>query len=233
MTNNLENKIFLLLSVEKFAIVAVNSNDEFVYRKETLTNNKSNQIDLNFLDNFLNENIFKIEKELNEFVKNIFLIIDNQNIFSIYLSVKNKFDNIILNPNSINKLLLDAKSCCQKTLENSDILHMKIDQYYIDGTYFKTLPEKENCKNFSIEISYICIPKKISKTVENVLVKYQISIDQILSFKYLDSFLDDKNDNLYTIAQKILDGFNENEVFITNKNFKKLGFFERFFNLFN
>tara|TARA_B100000941_G_C28352140_1_gene472429 strand:+ start:37 stop:738 length:702 start_codon:yes stop_codon:yes gene_type:complete len=233
MTNNLENKIFLLLSVEKFAIVAVNSNDEFVYRKETLTNNKSNQIDLNFLDNFLNENIFKIEKELNEFVKNIFLIIDNQNIFSIYLSVKNKFDNIILNPNSINKLLLDAKSCCKKTLENSDILHMKIDQYYIDGTYFKTLPEKENCKNFSIEISYICLPKKISKTIENVLVKYQISINQILSFNYLNSFLDNKNDNLYTIAQKILDGFNENEVFITNKNSKKLGFFERFFNLFN
>ena len=143
MTNNLENKIFLLLSVEKFAIVAVNSNDEFVYRKETLTNNKSNQIDLNFLDNFLNENIFKIEKELNEFVKNIFLIIDNQNIFPIYLSIKNKFDNIIINSNSINKLLSEAKNLCKKTLENLDILHMKIDQFYIDGSYFQTLPEKK------------------------------------------------------------------------------------------
>ena len=233
MTNNLGNKIFLFLSIEKFAIVAINSNNEFVYKKETLTNNKSNQIETNFLDNFLNENIFKIEKEVNEFVKNIFLIIDNKNIFSIYLSVKNKFNNIILNSNSINKLLLDAKNCCKKTLEDSDILHMKIDQFYIDGTYFKTLPEKENCKNFSIEISYICLPKKISKTIENVLVKYQISINQILSFNYLNSFLDNKNDNLYTIAQKILDGFNENEVFITNKNSKKLGFFERFFNLFN
>ena len=34
------------------------------------------------------------------------------------------------------------------------------------------------------------------------------------------------------MAQKILDGFNENEVYITNKNSKKLGFFERFFNFF-
>ena len=95
MTNNLGNKIFLFSSLNKFTIVALNSNDEFVYKKETLITYKSNQIDSNFLDKFLSENIFKTEKELNEFVKNIFLIIDNQNIFSIHLSVKNKFDNII------------------------------------------------------------------------------------------------------------------------------------------
>ena len=55
----------------------------------------------------------------------------------------------------------------------------------------------------------------------------------MLSFNYLNSFLDSKNDNLYRIAQKILDGFNPNEVEITSKNSKKLGFFEKFFNFFN
>ena len=147
MVNNLENKIFLFLGVNKFTIVAINSANEFVYKGETLTNNQNNQIELALLDNFLNENIFKIEKKLKEFVKNIFLIIDHQNIFPIRLSIKNKFDNIIINSNSINKLLFEAKSCCKKTLEDFDVLHMKIDQFYIDGTYFKTLPEKQNCKN--------------------------------------------------------------------------------------
>ena len=55
----------------------------------------------------------------------------------------------------------------------------------------------------------------------------------MLSLDYLNSFLDDKNENLYTTAQKILDGFNENEVFIADRNSKKLGFFEKFFNFFN
>ena len=233
MKNNLENKIFLFLGIDKFTIVALNSIDEEVYKEEILKDNKSNQIDLNFLDNFLNENIFKIEKKLNEFVKNIFLIIDHQNIFSIHLSIKNKFDNININSDSIHKLLLEAKSCCKKTLEDLDILHIKIDQFYIDGTYFKTLPKKKNCNNLSIDISYICLPKKISKTIENVLRKYQISLDRMLSLNYLKSFLDDKNENLYATAQKILDGFNENEVFIADRNSKKLGFFEKFFNFFN
>ncbi len=233
MRNNLENRIFLFLTFDRFKIVALNSNNDLVYKKETLIKSKTDQIDINFLDNFLSENIFKIEKELNEFVKNIFLIIHNQNIFSINLSIKNKFDNIIINSNSINKLLLEAKNCCRKTLENFDILHMKIDQFYIDGTYFKTLPEKKNCKNLSIEICYICLPNSISKTIEDVLGKYQISLDKILSFDYLDSFLDNKNDNLFITAQKVLDGYNKNEVYITDKNSKKLGFFERFFNFFN
>jgi len=233
MKNKLENKIFLFLGIDKFTIVALNSNNELVYKEEILTNNKSNPIDLNFLDNFLNENIFKIEKRLDEFIKSIFLIIDHQNIFSIYLSIKNKFDNIKINSDSMHKLLLEAKSCCNKTLEDLDILHMKIDQFYIDGTYFKFLPEKKNCNNLSIDVSYICLPKRISKTIEDVLRKYQISLDRILSLDYLNSFLDNKNENLYATAQKILDGFNENEVFITNKNSKKLGFFESFFNFFN
>ena len=233
MKNKLENKIFLFLGINKFTIVALNSTDELVYKEEILTNNKSNQIDLNLLDNFLNENIFKIEKRLDEFIKSIFLIIDNQNIFSICLSIKNKFDNIDINSDSMHKLLFEAKSYCNKTLEDLDILHMKIDQFYIDGNYFKTLPEKKNCNNLSIDVCYICLPKRISKTIEDVLRKYQISLDRILSFNYLNSFLDHKNENLYATAQQILDGFNENEVFIADKNSKKLGFFEKFFNFFN
>ena len=233
MINNLENKIFLFLGINKFTIVAINSTNEFVYKGEKLINNQNNQIELDFLDNFLNENIFKIEKKLNKFVKNIFLIIDHQNIFPIRLSIKNKFDNIIINSNSIHKLILEAKSCCNKTLEDLDILHMKIDKFYIDGTYFETLPEKKKCNNLSIEVSYICMPKRISKTIEDVLRKYQISLDRILSLDYLNSFLNNKNENLYATAQKILDGFNENEVYIAHKNSKKLGFFEKFFNFFN
>ena len=233
MKNKLENKIFLFLGIDKFTIIALNATDELVYKEEILTNNYSNHIDLNFLDNFLNENIFKIEKRLDEFIKSIFLIIDHQNIFSISLSIKNKFDNIKINSDLMHKLLLEAKSCCNKTLEDLDILHMKIDQFYIDGTYFKTLPEKKSCNNLSIDVCYICLPKKISRTIEDVLRKYQISLDRILSFDYLNSFLENKNENLYTTAQQILDGFNENEVFIADKNSKKLGFFEKFFNFFN
>ena len=72
MINSLGNKIFLFLSLDKFSIVALNSTDDFVYKKESQVNKKNDYIDKDFLDIFLSENIFKIEKELNEFIKNIF-----------------------------------------------------------------------------------------------------------------------------------------------------------------
>ena len=83
MVNNLKNKIFLFLKINKFTIVAINSTNEYVYKGEKLINNQNNKIELDHLDNFLNENIFKIEKNLKKFVENIFLIFDHQNIFTI------------------------------------------------------------------------------------------------------------------------------------------------------
>ena len=46
---------------------------------------------MDLFSEFLNENIFKIEKELGEFIKVIYLIIDEE-IFSVNLSIKNKIN---------------------------------------------------------------------------------------------------------------------------------------------
>ena len=233
MKNKLENKIFLFLGIDKFTIVALNSTDELIYKEEILTNNKSNQIDLNFLDNFLNQNIFKIEKELNEFIKTIYIIIDHDNIFSVNLSIKNKIDNILLNTNTINNLLLDAKNCCKETLINSEVIHIRIDKFLIDNCSYVTLPNKQSCKDLSIDLSIICIPKKILRDLEKILSKYQISLGKTFCYKYLNSFSEAKDISFYEIAQRAMSGVNENDVILTNKTIKNPGFFEKFFNFFN
>ena len=52
-----------------------------ILKKKRFLNNQNKRFDLNFLDKFLNENIFKIEKKLKKFIKNIFLIIDYEEYF--------------------------------------------------------------------------------------------------------------------------------------------------------
>ena len=146
--------------------------------------------------------------------------------------IQDKNENILLNFNSINSLLSEAKNQCKNTLENNDIVHMKIDEFKIDETCYKILPQQNSCKNFSIDINFICIPNKISNDFKKVFSNYQISLSKILSYQYLLTFKKNTNDNIYDIAQKILNGLNENEVFVSNKSSKKQGFFERFFNFF-
>ena len=233
MKNNSNNKTFLFINLIKFTLIVINEQSEVIFKKEHSTKDTSEKIDFNFLDEFINQNIFKIEKEFNEFIKSIFLIIDHSDIFSVNLSIKNKTNDVLLNANLINNLLSEAKSCCKETLEKVDVMHMKIDRYCINNNIFETFPENMKCENLSIDLCFICIPKKFLQILETILKKYQISVSKILSYQYLDSFMDMKSDEFRLVSKKILSGFNENEVTLTNKRSKNSGFFEKFFNFFN
>lgn len=229
MRNNPNFKTFLLVKLDELIIVVLNTDNKILYKKKIFIETLFN---FEILNNFLKKNIFEIEKVLKEFVNNIYLIVDHNELYSIKLSIKDKNENILLNFNSINSLLSEAKNQCKNTLENNDIVHMKIDEFKIDETCYKILPQQNSCKNFSIDINFICIPNKISNDFKKVFSNYQISLSKILSYQYLLTFKKNTNDNIYDIAQRILNGLNENEVFVSNKSSKKQGFFERFFNFF-
>tara|TARA_B100000900_G_C20569562_1_gene712642 strand:- start:527 stop:1228 length:702 start_codon:yes stop_codon:yes gene_type:complete len=233
MVNNLDNKTFLFVSKKKFIIVVYNNENKILYKNETIKESKTNILIYEFLNEFLKLNVFEIEKKIGEFIKNIFLIIDLDDVYSVELSIKNKLDNIILDNHSINNLLVEAKNSCEKTLENLDIIHMIIDRFYLNNKSYEVLPDQQICKTLSIDLNYICISKNIYKDLQKILSQYQISIEKILCNRYLSNFLDEQNINLFLTAQKIMSGFNENEVFLTSKSPKNIGFFEKFFNFFN
>ena len=230
MKNNSDYKTFLLIKLNRFIIVVLNSENQILYKK---VSSAVNFFSFEILNDFLNQNIFEIEKNLKEFVNSIFLIIDHAELHSVKLSIKDKTENILLKINSINNLLSEAKNQCKNTLKDSDIIHMKIDEFKIDNVSYKILPNQTTCKNFSIDVSFICIPSEIIKNFKKVFNNYQISLSKTLSYQYLLSFNDYKDENICDIAQKILNGFNENEVHLSVKSSKKQGFFEKFFNFFN
>ena len=126
MVNNFSNKTYLFVSTKKFIIVVYNNENKVLYKNEKLKSEKTDKLEFKFLKEFLNRNIFEIEKKINQFIKNIFLIIDLDDIYSIELSIKNKLDNVLLDNNSINSLLAEAKNSCDKTLENVNVIHISI-----------------------------------------------------------------------------------------------------------
>ena len=70
MSNNLNFQCFLFISPKKF-IISVNNISTFkeFYRKEKLIENNSDKIRFEFIKEFLDENIFDIEKILNNFIE--------------------------------------------------------------------------------------------------------------------------------------------------------------------
>jgi len=130
-------------------------------------------------------------------------------------------------------LIKSAKYQCEKTIQSKKIIHILIDSYLIDNVHYTELPLNQKCKNFSLDISFICLPDELIKNIEKTLKRFQISVNKILSASYIYKFVDDRDINFFDMTSKIICGHNKNEVKLVNKISKNKGFFEKFFDLFN
>jgi len=234
MENDLNFEVFLFFSPEKI-ILSVNHKTDFkiIFKDEIFFENDSSQLNFKKLDSFLNENIFKVEKILGNFVEKINVIIETSDFFNLQISMKKHNHNENINSSIILYLIKSAKYQCEKTIQNMKIIHILIDNYLIDNNHFIELPPNQKCKNFSLDISFICLPSELVKDVEKTLKRFQISVNQILSAGYIDKYVNDRDINFFEMTSKIIGGHNKNEVKLVNKTSKNKGFFEKFFDLFS
>ena len=234
MSKNLNFEAYLLVSPKKFLVsVKKKNNFENIYQQEKNFENDLEIIKLNKLNDFLNENIYKAEKYLDNFIKDINLVLDCNQFFPVQLSLKMNNYGDLLKKKNLDYLLNEAKNQCRNTLRNNKIIHVTIDNYFIDDKVFKFLPQNLNCNFFSIDVSFICLPIDFLKNFEVVINKYQISINRIISYKYVRELFLNKNLDIIKMTKDTIDGYNENEVVLVAKKLKKEGFFEKFFHFFN
>ena len=81
----------------------------------------------------------------------------------------------------------EAKDDCKDSIKDKRIIHILIDNYLIDNKFYQELPNNLKCKNFSLDLSFICLPEDLIKNIEKILENYQISINRILSATILKS----------------------------------------------
>ena len=85
MTEELSLDAYLSISQKKFEIYLLDKkNLKNIYKKEFYLEQDIDQIDYNLLSNFLDKNIFKIEKLTGNFLKSISVIIENHKILNFY-----------------------------------------------------------------------------------------------------------------------------------------------------
>lgn len=225
---------YLFVSSSKLSIsVHNNTETKALFFEELIIDKDSGELDFEILDIFLEKNIFKVEKLIKNFVKSIYLILDCKDFLPVKISIKENNNDNIYSHHNLKNLLELSRDCCKKTLENHRLIHILIDNYQIDQKNFSSLPNQIDCKDFSLDITFIGLSDNIVKNFEIILRKYQISIKKVLNSKYLIEFFEKKESNIFIMAHKIIDGFNQNEVLLVPKIQKNKGFLERFFHFFS
>ena len=234
MTNKVDFRTYLYLNHNQYIIyVAEILTNKKIYSEKFEIDENSTELKFSKLDEFLNINIFKIEKKLNNFIKDIYVILDSREFHSIKLSIKKDNHGNLINSDSLIHPLNDLKNLCQSNLQNEKVIHFLIEKYVIDNKLYTTLPENIICNIFSLDTEFICLSKNLIENIEKTLKKYHISLIQILSASYVEKFKDNTDSTIFTTASRIISGHNSNEVLLIGKIKKKQGFFERFFNYFN
>jgi len=219
MIENSDFETFLYISKNKYQI--------FVYDKNNLKNlydeeiKSDNEIELNLLSKFLDDNVYKIEKMIKNFIRNIILIIEDDKVLDIGISLKKKNYEKNIDQKQLEKSLVEIKNIFRENYLNETIMHMIV------------VNNKNNDDYLFLEVNFISISNNFTFYFDKVLESHQIKISRYMSCRYIKSYISEDSTELFTMANKLNNGFNKNEVQLISKNVKNIGFFEKFFQLFS
>ena len=233
MSKDLEFETYLSISPQKLGIYLFDiNNQKNLYKEELIINENMNYNENDLLKNFLDDNIFKLEKLIGNFIENIILIIKNEKIFNLQIGIKKKNYNSFINIKNLKNLLIEAKDLFKENYQNEKIMHIIINKYFIDGKNYHSINNNLECEQLGLEIQFISISNSFMNDLDKILENYQIKIIKYLDESYIRNFFKE-NIDISEMTYKILNGYNENEVMIIPRNHKKIGFFEKFFQLFS
>ena len=231
MIENSDFETFLHISKSKYQIFVYDKNNlENLYNEEI---ESSDEVELNILSKFLDDNIYKIEKMIKNFIRNIILIVEDDKVLDIGISLKKKNYEKNINQKQLENSLVEVKDIFKENYQDLIIMHMII-------------VEKENnflLNNVNIsddylflEVNFISIPNNFTFNFDKLLENHQIKIKRYMSCSYIKSFFDIESKEsieLFVMANKLNEGLNKNEVQLVSKSNENKGFFEKFFQLFS
>ena len=224
---------------ETFLYISKNKYQIFVYDKYNLKNLYVSQlkinddIDLNFLSKFLDENIYKIEKIVSNFIRDIILIIDDDKIFNTNISIKKKNYKKLIDQKYLENNLKEVKDIFKESYQDQIIMHMVIVNKDANENDFLLNNANTNEDYSYLEVNFISISNSFTLIFDKLLENHQIKIRKYMSGIYIKSFLREDETELSVMANKLYNGLNKNEVKLISKTIENRGFFEKFFQLFS
>ena len=234
MIEGIDFETYLYISKDKLQLFVLDKKQlRNLYNQELKINIDFNFFDFNNLSNFLDQNIYKIEKLVGNFIKNIILVIESDDNLKVNISIKKKnYDNSI-NQKFLENNLIDLKDLFRENYQEQTIMHMIVCNYIVNGQKYPSFKSNLISDNLCLEVKFVSISNELVILLDKVLEKYQIKISQYMCGNYIKNFIEKENNEISLVAYKLRNGYNDDEVNLVPKNSENKGFFEKFFQLFS
>ena len=165
-----------------------NSKNFIISEKDCISNFSLNNFDINNSKEIIKDLIKSSEKKINSHIKNINLMIDTPDMFSIDISIKKNSDSNKYSKDDIISLLNESKSLIQKNYLNKKIIHMIVKKFIFDDDEYFEIPNKEiNYNSLIIEIKFICFDNQIWENLQESFNKNYLNIENLYCSSYVGS----------------------------------------------
>ena len=182
-----------------------NHNEAFYANSEFFTDHSNLTIKIQKI-------ITTLEKDSNEYINSINLMLDSPKMFSVGISLSKKLSESELKKANIQFLVQEAKQQILKCYLNYSIAHIIINNYKIDGVDYSYLPNEIKCNFVSLDILFVCLPTDLVLYFKNIFSKSNIQINQIICSSYVKSINYKDNLNLSGYISFIDVGFNKTSI---------------------
>ena len=226
---------FFFIKKNSFLITSfLKTNLKCLYKNELILDNSESKLINDQFKQFLDLNIHKIEKLINQFIKDINLVIYNDNFLPINIGIKKNISGHFNFEKERLNLLSKIKNEIELNNKDLSIIHLLLDNILINDEYIDIKKNKESliCKFFSIEAKFIMLPQSKIVEYQKLFSDYQIFINKIISGDHVKkiSLVDQVQE--IDAALDIFLGNHSKEVILLTKKLENKGFFEKFFHLF-
>jgi hypothetical protein len=231
MIKETDFETFLFISKYKYQIFVCDKNNlKDLYNEQIKI---YDEIELDNLSNFIDENIYKIEKKLNSFIRSIILIIEDDKVLNVGISTKKKKYENYIDHKHLENSLVEIQDVFRESHQDQIIMHMIIVNNDKNENNFLFNNSNTNNAYSFLEVNFISISNSFTYIFDKLLENHQIKIKRYMSGSYIKSYFSEDATELSKMAIKLNNGLNKNEVQLVSKSIKNKGFFEKFFQLFS
>ena len=164
------------------------SKNIIILEKDCISNFSLNNFDIKNSNEIIKDLIKSAEKKINNHIKNINLMIDTPDMFSIDISIKKNSDRKQYSKNDIKSLLNEVKGLVQKNYLNKKIIHVIVKKFIFDDEEFFEIPNKKIDYNILIiELKFICFADQIWKSLQDSFKSNYLNIDNLYCSSYVRS----------------------------------------------
>ena len=162
-----------------------NTKKNYFTENSCLSNLKINQIDFSKSSEIIEKTILEIEKKTGEYVDEVNLMIDSPDVLPISLSLSKKLEGSKLKKEEIQYIIQDAKQQIIRSYPDNNIIHIIVTNYKVNNVNYESIPLNIDCQNLSMDIVFICFPKKLIKDLEELFYKFNVTINQFYFSSYV------------------------------------------------